>query len=607
MAGHRVSKELINLAETITSIEFKDYKALGNFSVALGRRNVLVGPNNCGKSTIIGALRVLAEGLRTARSKSPERVILGESVALGYLIPKESIAISTENVHTNYRDVDSSVTFRVSNGNQLRLLFPEKGGCLLIPDAARTPVRSPKSFRAAFPITITVVPVLGPLEHDEPPVEAATVQRNLHTTRASRHFRNYWRYHPEEFSRFSALVEQTWPNMKVTEPVDDGNAIHMFCSEERIDRELYWSGFGFQVWCQLLTHLDRGRDATIIVVDEPEIYLHPDLQRQLLEIMFSLGPSIVMATHSAEMIGAADPRDILQIDKKTRSAKRLANEDTVQQVLDLIGSIHNVTLARIAKHRKVLFVEGKDHSTILRFARIAGHSELAVGSDPPAVQSDGFSNWTKVRDTAWGMRKILAGPFRVASVLDRDYRCDEEVNAIRCELGSQTDLVVILRRKEMENYLLVPHVLSKAINAEAQRKRKQTEAKTCGEEEISKRLMEITDPLANEVRAQYAANRAGYLSNCGDKRASATLIKEADDWFGKEWETLDGRIRICPGKQVLSKLREWAQKEYGATLTTSSITGKMSKADLAPELLEALGTLDDFRQTAQAAAGELPE
>jgi hypothetical protein len=69
----------------------------------------------------------LAEGLRTARSKSPERIVLGESVVRGYRIPKESIAISTENVHTNYQDTESSITFRISSGNLLRLIFPEKG------------------------------------------------------------------------------------------------------------------------------------------------------------------------------------------------------------------------------------------------------------------------------------------------------------------------------------------------------------------------------------------------------------------------------------------------------------------------------------------------
>jgi hypothetical protein len=438
---------------------------------------------------------------------------------------------------------------------------------------------------------------LGPLEHDEPPVEAATVQRNLHTTRASRHFRNYWRYRPDDFPRFLDLVQQTWPNMSVTKPVDDGYAIHMFCKEERIDRELFWSGFGFQVWCQLLTHLDRGRESTMIVVDEPEIYLHPDLQRQLLDILFSLGPAIIMATHSAEMIGAADPRDILLIDKKARSAKRLANEETVQQVLDLIGSVHNVTLTRIAKHRRVLFVEGKDYSVLTKFARIAGHAELALARDLPVVTSDGFSNWPKIRDTAWGIKKILAGPFCVASVLDRDYRSDEEVEAIRRALESETDLAIILRAKEIENYLLIPHVLSKAINGEAHKKHKQQEGKICDEHLLAKKLIEITDPMANEIRSQYAASRSEYLSGHGDKRAQATLIKEADDWFCERWETVEGRIQVCPGKQVLSKLREWAQMEFGATLTTNAITGRMSKTDLAPDLVEALDSLNDFRLT----------
>ena len=80
----------------------------------------------------------------------------------------------------------------------------------------------------------------------------------------------------------------------------------MYFSEERLDREMYWSGFGFQIWCQLLTHISRASTSTILAIDEPEIYLHPDVQRQLLTIIRKLDADVILATHSVEIIGEAD-------------------------------------------------------------------------------------------------------------------------------------------------------------------------------------------------------------------------------------------------------------------------------------------------------------
>jgi hypothetical protein len=304
-----------------------------------------------------------------------------------------------------------------------------------------------------------------------------------------------------------------------------------------------------------------------------------------------------MATHSAEMIGAADSRDIVLIDKKSRSAKRLASDETVQDVLDLIGSSHNVTLTRIAKHRRVLFVEGKDYPLLLKFAKAAEYNELSAGMDLPAISSDGFCNWEKIRDTAWGIRKVLGGAFRMASMLDRDFRSEEEVEFIRKELESEIDLAIILKRKEIENYLLVPAVLCRAINAEVKRKRK-VASRTCDETEICGQVMTLTDPLESEIRSQYSACRSEYMRKTGDKRSVATLIKEAADWFDAEWMTLEGRVRVLPGKYVLAKLREWAQKEFAVTLTTSSIMSKMSREYLALDLVEVLEQINAFRAAA---------
>jgi hypothetical protein len=74
--------------------------------------------------------------------------------------------MSLENVHTDYGATDSRVVFQLSNGNRLHLLFPRTEGCFLIPETRGTFLSSPASFKKAFPIDLTVVPVLGPVEHE---------------------------------------------------------------------------------------------------------------------------------------------------------------------------------------------------------------------------------------------------------------------------------------------------------------------------------------------------------------------------------------------------------------------------------------------------------
>ena len=87
----------------------------------------------------------------------------------------------------------------------------------------------------------------------------------------------------------------------------------MFCPEHRIDREIYWAGFGFQVWCQMLTFILQARTSSLLIVDEPDIYLHSDLQRQLIRLLEGLGPAILLTTHSTEIVSEVEPESILQL------------------------------------------------------------------------------------------------------------------------------------------------------------------------------------------------------------------------------------------------------------------------------------------------------
>lgn len=155
--------------QRITSVKFTRYKAFQEFSVALDRFNILVGPNNSGKSTILAAFRILAESLRKARAKSPSFVQGPKGYDYGYTINLGNVPVATENVFYNYEeDKPACVSFRISTGDHLILFFPERGVCNLICETSGKPITSPSSFRKHFNFDIGFVPILGPVDQDEP-------------------------------------------------------------------------------------------------------------------------------------------------------------------------------------------------------------------------------------------------------------------------------------------------------------------------------------------------------------------------------------------------------------------------------------------------------
>jgi predicted ATPase len=103
---------------SLQEIRFNNYKAFKKFSVALGHMNVLVEPNNAGKSTISGAFRILHAGIQAANARRIETVEgPGNRRMYGYTISPDAIPTSLENVTTDYvPGVDTTIEFWFTNG-----------------------------------------------------------------------------------------------------------------------------------------------------------------------------------------------------------------------------------------------------------------------------------------------------------------------------------------------------------------------------------------------------------------------------------------------------------------------------------------------------------
>jgi hypothetical protein len=585
---------------SITSIKFSNYKALGNYSISLHDTNIMVGPNNSGKSTIISAFRILEAALKTAGAKSPTRVPFHNAgMAFGHRISETNLPVSLENVHTDYSDDDSKIEFRFSNTNKLILFFPKEGGCILNWDTHGKPIRTPSAFRNEFPFKVQVVPVLGPIEQEEKIVADETVKRSLGSPRACRHFRNYWYKNTDGFEDFKNMLEKTWPSMSIKLPelisIMEQRLV-MFCSENRQDREIYWAGFGFQIWCQLLTHLSRAHEFNLTVIDEPEVYLHPDVQRQLLGILRDLKVDVVLATHSTEILGEADPAEILLIDKTLRAAKRLRDVEGVQQALDAIGSIQNITLTQLARTKKILFVEGMDdYKIIRRFAKNMGFQELSSGADITPFESGGYSSWERVKSLAWGIQKTLGADIKIAAVYDHDFWCDEQVSDTLIELRKHLVLAHIHQSKEIENYLLVPKVLERALHSLVKERNRRSDTNLIVEETIEDILNVITSPYKIDLQGHYVGKYVQYMKSKKSHDDASTLTAKALQDFEIKWNKIDSRIKIVGGKQVLKDIRSYVSEKWSVTLTDIRIIDEFQPIDIPEDMRDLIQKIDAYR------------
>jgi energy-coupling factor transporter ATP-binding protein EcfA2 len=581
----------------IEQLLIKNFRRFDNFTLRLREGNVLVGPNNVGKSSILDAFRLLDACYRHSRTRNPRPLdFKEEGVFYGYEIPDNLLPFDLANITTNYSEDDAIIEFRHSNKARAILRLHPRRVTRFCVDAKDKRVHTSSKFRHAFPFNAVIVPTLAPLEAEEAYVVDETVKKNASTRLASRVLRNVWlRESDEEFDKFSQDIEAAWEDITISKPElrrSTPRIVEMFYSESRLDREVQWAGFGFQVWLQMQTHLRRGDESSLLIIDEPDIYLHPDLQRRLLRSIRKRYNQFIMATHSVEIVNDAHANEIVSINPKFRTGKRINTEDEYTAVYRALGSADNADFARIARVKRVIFVEGRDAKTLRRIATRLGFVHLADPQGPPAIQLGGFSNSPRAAHAIWAFRQVLDMDISGFCMFDRDYRCDEEIEKFLAEWNREEINAKVLRRKEMENYLLIDSVIQRAISARLKSKKSDVMEPT--RQQVLDWLLEAAEGLKTRVLSQRAAHVLQYAKESGSKLAQSTLLEKAMTALEGEWRTPANRLRFASGKEILARFNDLLQERLKISLTEAMIVDNLGRSDVDPELLAILGELDAF-------------
>lgn len=428
--------------------------------------------------------------------------------------------------------------------------------------------------------SVDILPQIGLIKEIEKRLSSETVEIDRESYLSSRHFRNeVYQFKDEYWNEFVKMSEKTWEGLKIKEINLDfmnDNQISLFVSDNNFLAEIGLMGSGLQMWLQIMWFLSRTKESKTVILDEPDVYMHPDLQRKLVKIVKERYPQVIIATHSIEMISEVEPQNIMMIEKSRKRMSYASDLKAVQSIIDDIGAISNLSLTRIGNYRKCIFVEGQDLEFLSKIAAIAYPDSKESLNVIPHVAIGGFNNLNRAFGAANLFFDETNGLIKCYCILDCDYFPEDFIEEQYKKATENHLQLHIWKRKEIENYLLEPKVLYRLTvkNKESY-------------EQFIEKLNLLAEEFKNEVFDQYAEHIKKYRKNLDISSA----IKLAREYMEHNWVGLEGKLALVSGKQFLKRLHKWYKDEYGIQISNIKIIRAFSKNDLAEEVKEVIEVL----------------
>jgi energy-coupling factor transporter ATP-binding protein EcfA2 len=339
------------------------------------------------------------------------------------------------------------------------------------------------------------------------------------------------------------------------------------------------------MWLQIIWFLARAPRDAAVVLDEPDVYMHPDLQRRLLGLVRERFQQLLIATHSVEIISDVDPRSIVAIDRHQTESQFVTSLPGLQEVMDDIGSVQNVQLMRLMGAESVYLVEGDDVK-ILRILQATAKPQDHPIDLIPHADLGGRGGWGGGVPSRLPKANAEGDKIRSFALLDRDYFPDAEVKERYAEARSWHIQLRVWARKELENYLLVPEAISRHIYAGGGA---QVAAPTAAE--VTREIDRIVEMLRDSIQDSVAT-----LLHARDKKGVITKAnKAAREIVKSRWRTRKDRWSTASGKKVISELSRWSQSEYGIGFGPEQLARALAPEEVDPEVVEVLSAISEGR------------
>lgn len=194
----------------------------------------------------------------------------------------------------------------------------------------------------------------------------------------------------------------------------------------------------------------------IIVFDEPELHLHPELSYRLLRTLRDVGErnQFIFSTHSPDIITASIDHSVVFVAPanaaRPNQAVQLREDDESTRVLHLIGQ----SIGVVSLGKKIVLIEGTNASLDKQtYGSIVGSkfTELVL---VPAGGKDSVGSFAKAFETV--LNKTVWG-------VDFFMLCDGDTSVGSAQDATGNDRLRRLPRYHIENYFLDERVLAQVF------------------------------------------------------------------------------------------------------------------------------------------------
>jgi predicted ATPase len=226
------------------------------------------------------------------------------------------------------------------------------------------------------------------------------------------------------------------------------------------------SGTGLSQVLAILYLVICAKEPSVLIIDEPQSFLHPGAARKLIEILstYPRQHQYIIATHSPALIAAAEPATVTLITKEKGEPSKLTSLDgrNLEQ-LNLCLAEVGARLSDVFGYDRVLWVEGDTERECFPLILRASTQHKSYGTAIVQVHNPGdvVGERCDPRRVLGIYKRLCEGkgllPPALGFVFDSEGRSGDQIEQFRTAFaaaGIEKQRVQFLPRRMYENYLL---------------------------------------------------------------------------------------------------------------------------------------------------------